>query len=383
MRWLPCVMVVSALACGSPATPDVATTDSAGVTIVASTAADRPLPWRFVEEFRIGGADSGAGSFTAASPALVQTVGGRIVVLDRERNVIEVYDTTGTLAATFGARGAGPGEFGLAMELLDLGDGEVGVFDFTKMAAVRWRLTGEVLPELRLAPEVRAVRGDTGWVSVHITDTVRTVTGVAMGVGTDTIALDTLVSAPRKMTQLSCFAAMLPPMFTGRAAWEHHAGVVAATRQSSYVVQLFRGARLERSIRRNIAPVPTTPDMADREYPEGWTVSFGNGGGCTMPPAEVAEKLGMASHLPVITNVAFGPRGTLWVDRHVFPGEPPITDVFDGAGAYLGTVHDRGVPLGWLGDDRVLFAVADQATGVSVIGVFRIVESANRDGAAS
>jgi hypothetical protein len=158
--------------------------------------------------------------------------------------------------------------------------------------------------------------------------------------------------------------------------WDFHDGSVAATRQSTYAVQVFEGSRLARSIRRSIAPVATTADMASREHPDGWTVSFGNDGECTLDPDEVAEKLGMASHLPVVTNVAFGPRGTLWVDRHVFPGDPSVTDVFDRVGAYLGTVRGLGLPLGWLDTDRVLFAIEDDATGVSVIGVFRISEAA-------
>lgn len=58
------------------------------------------------------------------------------------------------------------------------------------------------------------------------------------------------------------------------------------------------------------------------------------------------------------------------------PGEPAVTDVFDEAGAYLGTAHGMGLPLGWLGDDRVLFAIENDETGVSVIGIFRIADGA-------
>lgn len=369
-------MLAVLCACGQPEPSDVATTDSAGVAIVMSSAPDRPLAWNFTEEFRIGGADSGAGSFTSVSPYVVQTDGNnRIVVLNRELNTIEVYDSAGALTASFGGKGGGPGEISFAVELLDLGANEVGVFDFTKMALVRWSPTGEVLPERKVSAEVRVMRGDSAWLGINISDTLRTVSGLALAVGTDTTALDTLVTPPRKMTTLSCFSAMLPPMFTGRFVWDFHEGVVASSRQSTYAVDLFERGRLVRSLRRAIEPVATTPDMAERQYPDGWTVSFGSGGGCTMEPSEVAEKVGMASHLPVLNALAFGPRGTLWVDRHVFPGEPPVTDVFDRQGAYLGTVHGKGVPLGWLGDDRVLFAIGDEDTGVSVIGVYRISES--------
>lgn len=374
---IPAVAIVLlSIACGERAPSDVTTTDSSGVAIVMSTAPDRSLPWAFTEEFRIGGADSGAGSFTRVSPFVVQADGhNRIVVLNRDQNAIEVYDSTGTLQSTFGAKGGGPGEFNFAVELLDLGGDQVAVLDVTKRAAVRWTSTGEVLPELHAAPGVRVMRGDTAWVSINIADTLRTVSGVGIAVGADTVALDTLVGPPRAVATLSCFSAMLPPMFGGFTVWDYHNGVVASSRQSTYAVDLFEGARLVRSLRRAIEPIPTTPDMAKRQYPEGWTVSFGSSGSCTMEPDEVAEKLGMASHLPVLNALAFGPRGTLWVDRHVFPGEPSVTDVFDRQGAYLGTVHGKGLPLGWLGDDRVLFAISDEETGVSVIGVFRISDA--------
>lgn len=49
-----------------------------------------------------------------------------------------------------------------------------------------------------------------------------------------------------------------------------------------------------------------------------------------------------------------------------------MSDVFDAEGAYLGTVSGRGVPLGWLDDDRILFPIEDAATGVTVIGIYRI-----------
>ena len=378
LRSIHVIAIVLLCACGEHAPSDVSSIDSAGVAIVTSAATDKPLPWTLTEVLRIGGADSGIGSFTSVSPYVVQTDGrNRIVVLNRDRNTVELFDSTGAPITSLGAKGSGPGEFSFALELLDLGEDQVGLIDMSKMAAVRWSASGEVLPEVRAAPELRVMRGDTAWVGINLTDSVRSVSGVGIAIGADTTALDTLVGPPRTMTTFSCFSAMLPPMFTSRVVWDFSGGNLASTNQGSYSVQLFRGKSLVRSIRRPIEPIPTAPEMARSQYPEGWTVSFGNGGGCTMEPSEVADKLGMASHLPVITNVAFGPRGTLWVDRHVFPGEAAVTDVFDREGAYLGTVHGKGLPLGWLGDDRVLFAIGDEATGVSVIGVYRITESIN------
>jgi hypothetical protein len=49
-----------------------------------------------------------------------------------------------------------------------------------------------------------------------------------------------------------------------------------------------------------------------------------------------------------------------------------VVDVFDRAGAYLGTMTGRGIPLGFLGGDRVLLPVEDRETGVIRIGVYRM-----------
>jgi hypothetical protein len=209
---------------------------------------------------------------------------------------------------------------------------------------------------------------------LHETDSLRALTGVLFARGGDTLRLDSLVTPPRAMVELSCFSAMLPPMFAGRMVWDEEGGVVALTPQTSYLVQLFHGERLVRSIRRPIAPVPTAPEMARRQHPDGWSVSFSNGSDCTLDPAEVAAKTGMAPTLPVLQDVAFGPRRTLWVARHAFPGDSATTDVFDHDGAYLGSVRGRGMPLGWLGEDLVLFAEEEPSTGIVTIVAYRILD---------
>lgn len=362
--------------CGEGPDPDVVRADSAGVELVTSGGSDRSLPWRFAELFRIGGADTGAGSFSQASRFTVETPSAdRVVVFNRERSAVEVYDASGALLRSFGRPGGGPGEITFAFELLDAGPGEVAVLDYGKMAMVRWSPDGAVLDERKVSPELRVIRGDTAWGSLHITDSTRSVTGVIYASGPDTLRLDSLVSPPRAMVQLSCFAAMLPPMFSGQMVWDEEGGVVALTPQTSYLVQLYRGDRLVRSIRRPIAPQPTTPEMARRQHPDGWSVSFSGGSGCTLDPAEVVAKTGMAPTLPVVQDVAFGPRGTLWVQRHAFPGDTATSDVFDQRGEYLGSVRGRGLPLGWLGEDRVLFAEEDPTTGIVTIAGYRILDA--------
>lgn len=363
---------------GKAATRAATVSDSAGVRIATSPGTDRPLPWRFVEETRLGGAESGPESFTAASATMVRTIGDdRIAVFDRDRMRLEVFDATGRPVGGMGGPGGGPGEVLFGFDQVDAGPTELAVFDFGKSALVRWSLDGGILSEQRPTGGLGAwngiaLRGDTLLVGLEENDSLRTVHRLTMITPGDTTVLDSLVAPPRRMVEFSCFAAQLPPMFAPRLAWRAGADRIAVTRQAEYRIDLFADGRLAFSIRRASEPVPTTPEDASRMHPDGWSVSFQGGGECTIAAAEVAAKTGMADRLPVISELAFGPAGTLWARRHTFPGEPPVTDVFDREGVYLGTVTGRGVPLGALGPDRILFPIEDPATGITVIGIFRI-----------
>lgn len=380
LRRFPLASLAAILAgCAAPADPDTAiVTDSAGIRVVTSPAADRPLPMSFTELRRIGGADSGAAAFTDASTRTVRTGGDdRIIVLDRDRSVIAIFDSTGRPVASFGRRGAGPGEFAMAFNLIDVGTGGVAVFDFAKQALVRWDSDGQVLPEERLDPAAGAWnalirRGDTTILALQDADSIRTEHRVVAAVGSDTTVLASMIGPPARTVEFNCVALMMPPLFAGRFAVASADDRLLVARQDRYRVDVYRDGRLEASLRRELEPVATTEDDARRMYPEGWTVRFGGGGGCTVDGVEVAEKAGMLDRLPVIADVGFGPDGTIWVRRHTFPGDPRVTDVFDAGGAYLGTVTGRGLPLGWLGRDRILFPIEDEATGVTQIGVFTI-----------
>lgn len=382
-RLLP-LLLAAACSGGPGEATGTVTTDSAGVTIASSPAADRALPWTFTEEFTLGGDEEGPASFTSATPRTVQTDGrDRIIVLDGANDHVELFDGAGTHLRTIGGPGAGPGEFNFAIELLDAGEGRVGLIDVGKMAMLLWSHDGSLLGESRIEDPstglgFRVLRGDTTITRVEEQDTLRLVHRLVRVVGTDTTVLAQYQGSPGRFVQLSCVAVRMRPMFAPRLMWASGWGRVAGAVTSGYVVNIYREGRLVRSIRREISPRPSEPEDARRQYPDGWTVRFGGGGeGCTMDGAEVAEKAGIAPLLPVIADLAFGPGGTLWVQRLGFPGEPAVVDLFDREGVYLGTVNGRGLPLGWLGPDRVLLPVEDRETGVTRVGVYHI----SREGA--
>ena len=95
-----------------------------------------------------------------------------------------------------------------------------------------------------------------------------------------------------------------------------------------------------------------------------------------MPATEVGEKVGVAQFIPVIRRMLFAPDGFLWVERYTFTGETPAVDVFDAEGQYVGTASGRSLPLGFLGNDRVLFAIKNADDDTSVIGIFQISRAA-------
>lgn len=371
-------MLVSA--CGVVARDPSGTTvtDSAGVAIVTSPPADRRLDWTFTTAMQLGGADSGPASFTSARHGTVTTNDrDRIFVFDRDASTVQAFADDGTPVATMGGKGSGPGEISFGFELVDAGEGIVALHDVSKRMLLRWDESGTLLgegpvPALVGGGRLVAVRGDTTVVLAQDADSVRTLASIQRITPTDMLTLATLQTPPRAMVAFSCFAAMLPPLFTPTLVWATHGGWLAVARQDRYQIDLFRGGTLVRSIRRAIEGAPTTVADIDRQNPAGMRVEFGRGGGCTVPSDEIREKQGMADRLPVIQHLAFGPDGTLWVQRHTFPGGIPDVDVFAADGGYLGTDVGHGVPLGILSGDRVLFPVADSSTGVSVVGIYTI-----------
>ncbi len=357
------------------------TIDSSGVAIVRGPAADTPLAWAFTEAGRIGGADTGAQSFDYVTPFSVTTDGAaHIAVLDAAHsNQIHVFDASGTWIRTVGRRGGGPGEMQYPQGIDADRDGGVSIMDDAKQALLTWDRVGAVLPERKLITArgrtwgtVRR-RGDTLYTALELVgDTTVSVRRLERWTLRDTLAIDSTMTPRPKMVMFKCVGLALPPLFAGEIAWTVDGDRVISTRQSTYVVDISRNGRKERSVRRDVAPVAAKTTDAAKLYPEGLKVRFGSDGECITPSAEVGEKVGVAPTLPVVRAMAVAPDGTLWVERYTFEGETPRTDVFDRDGHYLGTASGRSLPLGFLGPDVVLFPIKNDDDGTAVIGIYRI-----------
>lgn len=376
-----CAMVATgACSRGDESRNTYTATDSAGVQIVENRAADDSLPWRFERMAQIGGADSGVQAFDQVGWYNVATDGrGQIAVFDRDNgNRVQVFDSLGRHLRTLGARGGGPGEVESASAVDMDAVGTVSVYDRSKAAIVRWAADGAVLPELR-GFDARGriwnktvVHRDTLYTVVNRADSVQGRYVMERWAPGDTIMLDSIVYPLTPMVRFSCVGLAIPPLFEGQLNFAASAHGVAITKQSQYVIDVFREGRRVRSVRRAMTPVPTTIDHASKLYPEGMRVRFGGSKECVVPAKELAEKLGMAPTIPVVQSLAWAPDGSLWVERYTFEGDPPQTDVFDAQGGYVGTAYGRSLPLGFLGPNVVLFAEPNPDDGSSRVGVFHI-----------
>ena len=375
------LMLVPVAACSRDSTSAVVGRDSAGVRIVDAPAVDSPLPWTITEIRRLGGADSGAASFTEASAWSVGTDReGRIYVLDRNNFQVAVFDSSGNVLRTMGRKGGGPGEFQFPGSLIVTADGEVSVFDFSKQALVKFAPDGSMLPQFSFQP----YGFPAGQVKIN-GDTLVMVIPTGGGENEKFRVQNLRIVSPRDsvtiardsvptpgMTMFKCVGMNIPPPFASDLAWSSNGSLVAVTNRVPYVINFFRGRQLVTSLRRGMAPVTATTEHVRKLYPEGMTVQFGGGGKCTIEAEDIIEKLGAGGDVPFIRAIAFGPDGSTWVERYTFKEETRKLDLFAPDGRYLGTLDGHALPMGFIGSDIVLFPVEDEDTGAMLVGLYRI-----------
>ena len=374
LRYL--VLVGAVAGCADAGTPTATVRDSAGIRIVEAPAADRPLPWTFTEVARVGGELEGPESFVAVNEQLVRSDGAdRFYVLDPEAKVLHAFGADGRSLGDLGRQGGGPGEFQMVFSIVAASPVEVGVFDFSKLAVVAFTPDGESGAERRLPERLGGWRklvlsGDTAAASVDRTDSTATKKELVLATPNDTVTIASLEGAPKRMIQLSCVSFMMEPFFSPGLAWALEGNQLLVANQAQYSIQHFLGDNLDLIVRRDIAPRPATAEAVARQQPEGFRMRFGGGGECRAETEEVVSKAGMAPTIPVVNQVTFGPRETIWVSRYTIGDEPKLVDVFDRDGVYLGTT-DR-MPLGVLAGDRVLFRIADAESGTEYVGIYTV-----------
>ena len=314
VRSLPALLLgacmLSACRGAEPSDPSVVRADSAGVRLITSGPADRALGWTLTEIGPLSDADGHPWVFDAVTPLRVLTDrGGRTYVIGGDTAVLR-FGRDGRLDRVLGASGGGPGAFGRPVRIAAQADTLI-VTDLGKGALVRFGPTLDPVDDRPLngalaTAEWHAYRAGGLWVVQG--------SGGEDGVHRSELRADTLSGVPLLEAE-------------GATIVAHAEGPrVVAHRPPTYEVRLFEGPRLLAILRR---PVD--------------------------------------SAVVAITRLALHKDGTLWVERRV-PGvaDAMRLDVFGPDGVYVGTLEDRGVPVGLLPNGEVLFVRA-RADGPGVL----------------
>ena len=386
MRRLLPIVLFPLVACHSPRGRDaVVRTDSAGIEIVASLGPDRALAGTvlpsdtLVDPVRDSALQGEARGVSVAADSL-----GRLVFADGPFNDRRVLRRAldGSIHQV-GRRGGGPGEYQIPGPIGVAPSGEILVVDYGRQAYVRFDADDRPLPSIPwslFGPGFsRGVGRYAGGLLMHRNDpgggrrSAESGGGPAsdgpppeqvlhFATGRDTVVVGRLVEPPMQMMMFeSCQVGFAqPPLFSPNLLWTGNADWLAVVADGSYRIDLWREGRLVRSIRRSLPPRTGTRELALQELGEGQRIIVGNRPPCLIPAADILEKQGFAPTLPAIRRISMAADGTLWVERYTVKGEPPLRDLFDPTGAYLGTLTgDLPWPQAWLPDGRFVSVGAD------------------------
>jgi len=370
---IPVFLVIALSACtgGQPSDSLVTRTDSAGLSIVENLGGERPLAWTFERVLSLGGADSGAESFfQIVEEGLALGSGGLIFILDVGNRQVHTFDSDGAHVSTFGNEGEGPGEFYYPASLILSETGEIVIFDARRRSLLSFTRDGVFSDE---GPGPRSFLGGTTrlfgdtilyWRRSTDRETRARTFFLTVATPRDTADLVTFpLPAASDVSYEECgiLNMSLPPLFADPPKWDSRNRVTAISGPPEYDLRIFRGGKETMRVRRDIEPAEATLDRAVEYLGEGVKWTIGGGRECWVSPETVLEKRGVASHIPLVADVAVSPEGWIWVRRNVPGSRGGPIDVFDETGAYLGTLpSDFPWPAAFGVGDQVLSLEEDE-----------------------
>ena len=264
------------------------------------TAQDTPLSWDFDEVWRAGGLSAPEwAEFTRSGPFAFDG-GGNLYVLDAEALHMVKVGPDGSLVATIGREGEGPGEFGLILGIIVWPDGSLAVNDHLRSGlqlfgadgrfqrVVRWRpMEGRLLPHLGASWDMRpgprpgvlyAQGPEAGFGRVYgavAEADERTIE--ALDLGGDVVAAEVLLEGWRPPRPGRADAATGPgnlaatmrtmdaPYYEPKLEWDVlPGGAIAYADSSTYAVRIVRDGVVLNTLTRPIGPRPVTRAMESR-----------------------------------------------------------------------------------------------------------------------
>jgi hypothetical protein len=350
--------------------------DSTGITIVENRSGDHALGWRFELAATIGGANHDVELNELTEYTVDADTLGHIFVIDSWFGTrVQLVDTTGKLLARLTRQGGGPGEIGNGVSVSATADGIVAIMDHSKAGLVRIRWDGQVQPTLLLTGYglFGGARAAADTVVLHTMDTENDEWPEQIQYRTDTDTATLVIHSPARRGWIPfCGDGMagLTEMLTPDLRWTARGSQTVVHRSADYRIDDYRQARLTRSIRRTVTPVPGNAEAVRRFFPEGKVIGSRD---CIVAPAELARKRGVAPVVQPIRRLAIDLDGRIWAERNTFPDEPTRTDVFDRNGRYEGTLSGFGAPLGFPSRSLTLFALPDSVSNLPRLGIYRRV----------
>ncbi len=378
LRILPVLCVIAVGACGDKTDPDaVVRTDSSGIEIVKSPGTYKKMVWAFDTIFTLGGAADSA--FQRVRQHTVAVAGdGHIMVLDTDRNRVEVYDATGKLVKRMEAA---PGGNLRMPSAVVVHNGEFAVYDVDDWSLVRFSSTGEYLGRALAPRQFREgmIRSDSGALVIgqrvrdRKTDTP--IMSIVRVTSTDTTSIIAATIEDPIQTSLPVCGGvmmMLEPIFAEPPAWTAGYGITAVAEAPLYGVRLYRGNTEFRRIRRGVEPEEASNQFATLAAEPGKLIRRPDGTSCTVDATEVARASGWKDVIPAIGGIAIAPDGSLWLQR-VDPGHShPNVDIIDPKGAYVGTLPlNTPWPVGFLPNGDPV-ALAEDSLGITRVIGYRI-----------
>lgn len=343
--------------------------------------------WRLVPEVRIGSVDGDEAYTFPMVVGLVLDDLDRVWVADRLEQNIRVFDSRGTHVRTIGRKGSGPGEFQSISGITRTPDGNVLVLDFGNMRFSVLDTTGALV-----ATHPRsAMASITPWPGrydsqgqLYDVDMVR----LGRSAGRDAVVrldpafqpVDTFALPEFEVQTFEISrqqgdnrdVSRVNVPFSASQIWRIDAeGQVWIAVTDRYRIQRhsFDGAAGQ-VVEREFTPLPVT--ASDRRRVLGYYEDFVKKGGRI-------DESRIPRTQPVLNSFFFDDEGRLWVQPSYAAGEPPVLDVFEPTGRYLGQVQVPprfSVGAGPVVRGNRMVAVTTDDDVVPSVVVFRIVKPA-------
>jgi hypothetical protein len=293
---------------------------------------------------------------------------GRVVLLDRDNMRAVAFDSAGTPLWMAGQEGGGPGEFRFPFSVGVRGD-TVEVQDGGGERELFHIADGRHLATERLAhfADRRLPIAGGGDAIEYIGSPIGAAEDrehrLVLGRDGDTLVIAALPYEEQSMIQFEDCPVMLamPRVFGRKIVWTVFDGRVLVSTTPAWAIDVYRDTTLVRSLRRSVARIPATAELAALEYPDDFRVGVPGGGlTCEMPAEDVVASVGFGDVVPAVREILAQPDGTVWVRRNPPSARLGTFDLLAPDGAYVGTLIDVPVPLAFMPDGDVVGVETDE-----------------------